>query len=46
MYSKDADRRADSVDYDQTAHKEQSDLGQLCMLRHVYPITYTFNGIV
>ena len=39
IYSKDADGTADSVDPDQTAPKEQSDLGLHCLLRPVCPNT-------
>ena len=39
MNPKDADRMANSVDPDQTAPQEQSDLGLHCLLRHVCPKT-------
>ena len=37
MPPKDADRMANSVDSDQTAHREQSDQNLCCLLRHMCP---------
>ena len=42
MRLKDADGMTNSVDPDQTAHKEKSDLGLNCLLRTVYPINKNF----
>ena len=39
MYQRDTEETANSVDTDQTAPKEQSDLGLHCLLRPIYPNT-------
>ena len=39
MHPKDADGMANSVDPDQTASSEQSDLGLHCLLRPICPNT-------
>ena len=44
MHPEDIDGMANSVDPDQTAPEEQSDLGLHCLLRPICPNTYNFYG--
>ena len=42
MHPKDANELANSVEPDQTASEEQSDLGQHCLLRDLYVPIFRF----
>ena len=41
----DADRMVNSVDSDQTAPEEQSDLGLHCLLNHICPNPLRYDGM-